>query len=232
MARTNGQMNGQVNTPWMLKPKGFPGGLHVHKRGWSMRIKGRESVIAGKIPPQDALAVFYQKMAAQTTQQDTPKTTQQTHEFSLETPPAPAPLPVLAKPSLTVEQLKDMYLAHKTLEWRGGEFAPRSLMSIKEVLPKFAAACPKAVGDLAVKDFADYRAKLAAKYKPNSLNRHVINIRAMFAWAYRNHYIPDLPKWGDSFCPWCARMRPRARMARGSTTLPCGFAICSSGQSS
>ena len=191
-----------------------------------MRINGKEKIIAGRISPSDALTIYYRKKADQTTQQNTPEMTQQ---ITLSTPAtgsktqplpvqAPTPLPS-CPPSLTVEQLKDKYLDHKTRLWRGGEFAPRSLMSVKEVLPKFSAAYPKAITDLTAENFRDYRDSLTRRYKPNSINRHVTSIRAMFAWAYRNHIIPDLPKWGDGFekpsAKHLRRYREKMRQANG-----------------
>ena len=102
-----------------------------------------------------------------------PETTQQI--------PAPAPetpLPPVPAPSLTVTQLKEKYLDHKTQLWRGGEYASRSLMSIKEILPRFADAYPIEVPALTAVDFSNYRAQLIGKWKytPHVLNRHVSNI--------------------------------------------------------
>ena len=125
-----------------------------------------------------------------------PETTQQI--------PAPAPetpLPPVQAPSLTVTQLKEKYLDHKTQLWRGGEYASRSLMSIKEILPRFADAYPIEVAALTAVDFSNYRAQLIGKWKytPHVLNRHVSNIRAMFRWAFCNYIVPELPRWGDGF---------------------------------
>ena len=55
-----------------------------------------------------------------------------------------------------------------------------------EIIPPFANAFPgKSVDGLVPQDFSEYRMKLAGRYSPNTLDRHIINIRAMLNWAYR-----------------------------------------------
>lgn len=158
-------------------------------------------VIAGKIDPQAALNLFYQKMATATpmTQQTPPVMTQQAPPLPPVIEPKPTPLPVRAATSITVEELKDKYIQHKEQQYKEGSFADRSLMSVREVVRRFAIAFPaRTVDSLTVEDFATYRSGLA-KWSVLSLNRHVMNIRAMFQWGKANYYLPDLPRWGTAF---------------------------------
>ena len=187
------------------KPRNFPAGIYAHKKGWMARFDGKRVVFAGKTTPhEEVLSRYYMRMAVSrlATLRPAPETTHHAPAPASKTPLPPVQVPVIAtghKSSLTVPQLKEKYIEHKTQLWRGGEFANRSLMSVKEVLPRFADAYPVEVSTLTATDFSKYRASLADRYEPHTLNRHVTQIRAMFTWAFRNYIIPELPRWGDGF---------------------------------
>lgn len=193
MAQSKGRQN---SGPWIKKPRKFPSSIYVHKRGWAARIGGKLKVFAGmNIPQEEVLTRYYQMMAEGATQQNTPEMTQQTPVIEQKT----APLPV-SVPSLLVEELKDKYIAHKEQCFLEGSFADRSLMSVREVVRKFAIAFPqRTTASLKVEDFYQYRSALAKKYSILALNRHVMNIRAMFQWGLDNYYVTELPKWGTAF---------------------------------
>lgn len=53
-----------VTGSWTKKPRSFPSGLSVHKRGWCARINGKVTVIAGKnASHEEVLARYYRKKA-------------------------------------------------------------------------------------------------------------------------------------------------------------------------
>jgi hypothetical protein len=177
--------------------------LSRHKRGWCKRIGKRVVVICGHLPADEGVRIYHrdrEKIEARLRALDEAKgkavTPVRVAYVSRRISPV---VQASEKPCLTVQQLRDLYLAHKRAALASGEFAGRSLLSTISALDHFCKRVGGPVDHLTNQQFAAYRHRVARKYEVTTLARFVTQVRAMFAWAVRNHHITQLPPWGDGF---------------------------------
>jgi integrase len=192
-----------------LSKQKIPQGLYRVKRGWAMRIPGKKNLVSiagGTVSITEVLARFHQRRAdalVSTTVNVTPEMSQ---------PIIPV---VQVKQSILISELKDKYLSYQSGRHENGAYAARSLQTSIDIQTAFAKYFPtKRVDGLEPGDFADFRNHLGKK-SLNTINRYIVNVRAMFNWAKENYVIPDLPRWGTMFKkPSAAELRKHSNQMR------------------